>query len=185
MDSETAAQLAGTDPDYHVKDLFSAIEKGDYPSWIVYIQVMSPEEVATAPIDVFDCTYTWPHEKYPLRRVGRMTLKKNVSKSHNPREAKHCLSCNYYPLHQRQQLAMLTPCHCSPIIISKTSNKPASLPLTWYPALALQQTQYSKHACSVTPTPTATVLGPTIFSSHPIDPATKSTHPTSVMVPAR
>ncbi|CAG1960208.1 unnamed protein product [Fusarium graminearum] len=77
MDSETAARLAGTDPDYHVKDLFNAIEKGDYPSWIVYIQVMRPEEVMAAPIDIFDCTYTWPHEKYPLRRVGQMTLKKN------------------------------------------------------------------------------------------------------------
>lgn len=93
MDSETAARLAGTDPDYHVKDLFNAIEKGDYPSWIVYIQVMRPEEVMAAPIDIFDCTYTWPHEKYPLRRVGQMTLKKNVSKLNNPENEEYCITC--------------------------------------------------------------------------------------------
>jgi catalase len=78
MDSKKAVQLAGEDPDYHVKDLFNAIEKGDYPTWTVCIQVMKPEEVKTAPIDIFDCTYTWPYEKYPLRRIGRLTLNKNV-----------------------------------------------------------------------------------------------------------
>ncbi|KAJ4144420.1 hypothetical protein LMH87_003304 [Akanthomyces muscarius] len=77
MDAETAAHLAGTEPDYHIKGLFNSIEKGEYPTWTVCIQTMTPEEVATAPIDIFDCTYTWPHERYPLRRVGRLTLNKN------------------------------------------------------------------------------------------------------------
>lgn len=178
MDSETAARLAGTDPDYHVKDLFNAIEKGNYPSWIVYIQVMRPEEVMAAPIDIFDCTYTWPHEMYPLRRVGRMTLKKNVSKLHY-----------FWFLSNMAMPAVVyadIPCaQRSPIIIFKTLNKPASLPPTWSLASALQRTQSSKHACSVTPTPTATGLGPTIFNSPPIDPATKSTHPAFVMAQAQ
>lgn len=78
MDSDTAARLAGSQPDYHVKDLFDAIEKGDHPKWLVYVQVMTPDEAKSAPIDIFDCTYTWPHEKYPLRRIGRLTLDKNV-----------------------------------------------------------------------------------------------------------
>jgi catalase len=78
MDADTAVHLAGTEPDYHVKDLFNAIENGDYPSWAVCIQVMTPEQVKDAPIDIFDDTYTWPFEKYPLRRVGRMTLTQNV-----------------------------------------------------------------------------------------------------------
>ncbi|KAF3011321.1 hypothetical protein E8E14_004035 [Neopestalotiopsis sp. 37M] len=77
MDSATAARLAGSQPDYHVKDLFDAIEKGDHPKWLVYVQVMTPDEAKSAPIDIFDCTYTWPHEKYPLRRIGRLTLDKN------------------------------------------------------------------------------------------------------------
>ncbi|KAJ4149045.1 catalase A [Fusarium falciforme] len=79
MDADTAVRLAGSEPDYHVKDLFKAIEKGDFPSWGVYIQVMKPEEIKNAPIDIFDDTYTWPFEKYPLRLVGRLTLNKNPS----------------------------------------------------------------------------------------------------------
>lgn len=82
MDADTAVRLAGTDPDYHVKDLFQAIEAGDYPTWIVYVQVMPPEQVQSAPIDIFDDTYTWPYELYPLRRIGRLTLNKNVSAIH-------------------------------------------------------------------------------------------------------
>ncbi|KAF5712811.1 catalase isozyme P [Fusarium mundagurra] len=77
MDADTAQRLAGSEPDYHVKDLFKAIEKGDFPSWGVYIQVMQPDEVNDAPIDIFDDTYVWPFEKYPLRLVGRITLTKN------------------------------------------------------------------------------------------------------------
>jgi catalase len=77
LDEDTAMRLAGTEPDYHVKDLFNSIERGDYPSWTVNIQVMKPEDVKSSPVDIFDDTYTWPHEKYPLRRVGRFTLNKN------------------------------------------------------------------------------------------------------------
>ncbi|KAF9774186.1 hypothetical protein IL306_007862 [Fusarium sp. DS 682] len=79
MDADTAQRLAGSEPDYHVKDLFKAIEQGDFPTWGVYIQVMQPDEVKDAPIDVFDDTYTWPFEKYPLRLVGRITLNKNLN----------------------------------------------------------------------------------------------------------
>jgi catalase len=78
MDSQTAERLAGSEPDYHVKDLFNRIEKGDFPTWLLSVQVMKPEEVQHAPIDIFDCTFTWPHDKYPLRTIGRLTLNENV-----------------------------------------------------------------------------------------------------------
>jgi hypothetical protein len=45
MDSKTAERLAGSETDYHVKDLFNAIEKGDYPMWLLCIQIMKSEEV--------------------------------------------------------------------------------------------------------------------------------------------
>lgn len=80
MDSETAALLAGTEPDYHVKDLFNSIKQGNYPSWTLNIQVMTSEQAKVAPIDIFDDTYTWPHEEYPLRLVGRITLTENVGR---------------------------------------------------------------------------------------------------------
>jgi catalase len=79
LDAATATRLAGTQPDYHVKDLFDAIEKGDYPTWLLYVQVIKPEDVSSAPIDIFDNTFTWSHEQYPLRQVGRLTLNRNVS----------------------------------------------------------------------------------------------------------
>jgi catalase len=79
LESDTAARLAGTQPDYHVQDLFDSIERGDHPKWLVYVQVMTPEQAQSAPIDIFDDTYTWPQKQYPLRLVGRMTLDKNVS----------------------------------------------------------------------------------------------------------
>lgn len=78
LSNDEAVRLAGTEPDYHIKDLFNAIEKGDHPSWLFYVQVIKPEDVRDAPIDIFDCTFTWPHEQYPLRRLGRLTLHDNV-----------------------------------------------------------------------------------------------------------
>ncbi|OAA71507.1 catalase [Cordyceps fumosorosea ARSEF 2679] len=79
MDADTALRLAGAEPDYHVKDLFHAIRTGNFPSWTVYVQVIRPEEVSSAPIDIFDNTFTWPHALYPLRRIGRFTLNRNPS----------------------------------------------------------------------------------------------------------
>jgi catalase len=79
IDAADATKLAGSDPDFLVKDLFDAIENGDYPTWSVSLQVMTPEQAVGAPIDIFDCTYTWPHKDYPLRPVGRLTLNRNVN----------------------------------------------------------------------------------------------------------
>ncbi|KAI0894778.1 catalase [Annulohypoxylon nitens] len=76
---EEGAILAGTDPDKNVGDLQDAIQSGNFPSWDMYVQVMRPEDIADAPIDVFDMTKIWPLGKYPRRRVGRMTLNKNPS----------------------------------------------------------------------------------------------------------
>ena len=78
LQADVALRLAGEEPDYHVKDMFHAIESRNYPTWILYVQVMRPEDVAESPVDIFDCTFTWPHEKYQLRPVGRMRLYQNV-----------------------------------------------------------------------------------------------------------
>ncbi|OTB05987.1 hypothetical protein M426DRAFT_259811 [Hypoxylon sp. CI-4A] len=73
------AELAGTQPDKHLGDLQEAIQTGDFPSWDMYVQVIRPEDLADAPVDVFDMTKTWPLSKYPRRKVGRMTLNQNPS----------------------------------------------------------------------------------------------------------
>ncbi|KAK8192476.1 catalase A [Zalaria obscura] len=77
-DRETAAKIAGENPDHHVQDLFEAIEKGDYPKWNVYVQVMDPKDAETYKWNIFDMTKVWPHEDYPLRQIGVLTLNENV-----------------------------------------------------------------------------------------------------------
>lgn len=77
MDADKALRLAGEDPDYHVRDLFEAIKGGDFPSWSVYLQIMDPKEAEQSGIPIFDNTYTWPHSKYPLKKIGRIVLNRN------------------------------------------------------------------------------------------------------------
>ncbi|XP_060523694.1 catalase-like [Cylas formicarius] len=79
MSAEEAQKLAGEDPDYHTRDLYNAIAKGDYPSWNMYIQIMTPEQAAKNPYDPFDLTKVWLHADYPLIPVGRIVLNKNPS----------------------------------------------------------------------------------------------------------
>ncbi|KAI1071510.1 hypothetical protein LB507_005416 [Fusarium sp. FIESC RH6] len=77
LSQEDAVRLAGEEPDYHVKDVYNAIEKGDYPSWTMMLQVMDPKEAETYKWNIFDITKIWPHKDYPLIPVGKLTLNKN------------------------------------------------------------------------------------------------------------
>lgn len=72
-----AARLAGTDPDYAQRDLFDAIERGDFPRWTVCIQVMSEAEAANRAENPFDVTKTWSQKDYPLIEVGVLELNRN------------------------------------------------------------------------------------------------------------
>jgi len=72
-----ADQLAGSDGDYHTRDLYFAIERGEYPSWTLKMQIMPFEEAKTYRFNPFDLTKVWPHGDYPLLEVGRMTLDRN------------------------------------------------------------------------------------------------------------
>ncbi|EPJ8755932.1 TPA: catalase [Pseudomonas putida] len=72
-----AARLAGTDPDYAQRDLFEAIERGDFPRWTVCIQVMSEAEAASRDENPFDVTKTWSQKDYPLIEVGVLELNRN------------------------------------------------------------------------------------------------------------
>src|ERR1700730_571754 len=75
-------RLAGTDPDYHTKDLYEAIERGDHPSWTLHMQIMPYEDAKTYRFNPFDITKVWPHSDYPLIQVGRMTLDRNATDNH-------------------------------------------------------------------------------------------------------
>lgn len=77
LTSEESIYISGNNPDYAIKDLYNAIENGDYPSWIVYVQSLTLEDVEKADFDVFDVTRILPTDKYKLRPVGRFVLNKN------------------------------------------------------------------------------------------------------------
>ena len=81
-----ADEMAGKDADYHRRDLYEAIERGDYPSWTLKVQIMPFEEAKTYRFNPFDLTKVWPHADYPLREVGKLTLNRNVSDFHTEME---------------------------------------------------------------------------------------------------
>jgi catalase len=77
-----ADRIAGQDADYHRRDLFEAIARGDHPSWTLKVQIMPFEEAKTYRFNPFDLTKVWPHADYPLHEVGRLTLDRNPTDFH-------------------------------------------------------------------------------------------------------
>ncbi|KAL1891144.1 catalase A [Ceratocystis pirilliformis] len=82
LTNEEAGKLSGENPDRHAQDLFESIEKGDYPSWTVYVQTMTPEQAEKFKYSVFDLTKVWPQAEFPLRRFGKLTLNRNHENYH-------------------------------------------------------------------------------------------------------
>lgn len=75
-DAEAGA-LVAKDRESHQRDLFESIERGDFPKWKLFIQVMTEEEARHYPINPFDLTKVWPHRDHPLIEVGVMELNRN------------------------------------------------------------------------------------------------------------
>ncbi|MEA1073227.1 catalase [Sphingomonas sp. LY160] len=75
---DEAVKIAGADPDYHRRDLFEAIDGGDFPQWDLGIQVFDEEFAAAQPYDVLDATKLIPEEVLPVRVIGRLTVNRNV-----------------------------------------------------------------------------------------------------------
>jgi catalase len=77
MEGAEAELLAGADADYYRRDLYEAIEAGNFPSWDLHVQVMPYEDAKTYRFNPFDLTKVWPHADYPLIKVGTHTLDRN------------------------------------------------------------------------------------------------------------
>lgn len=77
LTNKEAAELIGKCRESHQRDLYEAIDKGDFPKWDFKIQIMSEEQANNAKFNPFDLTKIWPHADYPLIPVGVMTLNKN------------------------------------------------------------------------------------------------------------
>ncbi|NVN02521.1 MULTISPECIES: catalase [Asaia] len=77
LTQDQADKLAGSDADYHRRDLYEAIKRGEHPSWTLKMQIMPYEDAKTYHINPFDLTKVWPQSEYPLIEVGKLVLDRN------------------------------------------------------------------------------------------------------------
>jgi catalase len=74
---EEAGRISGQDPDHATRDLYEAIKRGDYPSWTLEMQILTPEQAKDFRWDILDITKVWPHGEVPPIKIGKMVLNRN------------------------------------------------------------------------------------------------------------
>ncbi len=75
---DEAQKISGNDPDFHRRDLWESIEKGIYPEFELGVQLIREEDEFRFDFDLLDATKIWPEEDVPVRKIGKMTLNRNV-----------------------------------------------------------------------------------------------------------
>ncbi|WP_232696840.1 catalase [Brevibacillus daliensis] len=83
LTAKQAEEIKGKDPNHATRDLFYAIDKGDFPSWSVNVQIMTPEQAKEYQFDPFDVTKVWYHSDFPLIPLGKMVLNENPDNYHS------------------------------------------------------------------------------------------------------
>lgn len=76
---DEAVKINGADPDFHRRDLWNAIQSGNYPEWELGLQLFDEAFADSFAFDVLDATKLIPEEEVPIRRVGRLVLDRCVS----------------------------------------------------------------------------------------------------------
>ena len=71
-------KIAGADPDFQRRDLFTRIDRGDFPEWELGVQLFDEDFASRQPYDVLDATKIIPEEVLPVKIVGRLVLDRNV-----------------------------------------------------------------------------------------------------------
>jgi catalase len=74
---DEAVKISGADPDFHRRDLWEAIERGDFPEWELGVQVIEESHAAELDFDLLDPTKLIPEEIIPIRMLGKMVLNRN------------------------------------------------------------------------------------------------------------
>jgi catalase len=74
---DEAQKISGQDPDFHRRDLWEAIENGDFPEWELGVQIVEERDEHKFPFDLLDPTKLIPEELVPVRRIGKLTLNRN------------------------------------------------------------------------------------------------------------
>lgn len=75
---DEAVKINGADPDYHRRDLWEAIQRGDHPSWVLAAQIFDQATADGLDFDILDPTKVIPEEAVPLTSLGTMTLNRTV-----------------------------------------------------------------------------------------------------------
>ena len=75
---DEAQKLAGKDPDYLRRDLWDAINEGEFPEFELGVQMIEEKDEFNFDFDVLDPTKIWPEEMVPVKLIGKMTLNRNV-----------------------------------------------------------------------------------------------------------
>lgn len=77
LTDQEAAAIVANDRESNQRDLYNAIAKGDYPKWLLQVQLMEEDQAYTSQVNPFDLTKVWFHDQYPLHDVGIMELNRN------------------------------------------------------------------------------------------------------------
>lgn len=75
---DEAVKINGADPDFHRKDLWNAIQSGNYPEWELGVQLFDEKFAESFAFDVLDATKLIPEEEVPIRMIGRLVLDRCV-----------------------------------------------------------------------------------------------------------
>ncbi len=75
---DEAQKLAGKDPDFHRRDLWEAIDKGDFPEYELGLQIIEESDEHAFDFDLLDATKLVPEELVPVQRIGKLTLTRNT-----------------------------------------------------------------------------------------------------------
>ncbi|MFH1372970.1 MAG: catalase [bacterium] len=77
MTAAESAEIIANDRESHQRDLFDAIERGDFPKWNIKVQIMTEEQSKHTSYNPFDLTKVWPHDEFQLIDVGVLELNRN------------------------------------------------------------------------------------------------------------
>lgn len=75
---DEAQNISGKDPDFHRRDLWEAIDSGDFPEWELGVQLVDEADEHKYEFDLLDPTKIIPEELVPVQRIGKMTLNRNT-----------------------------------------------------------------------------------------------------------
>lgn len=77
LNLDESTEMSGRNPDHATRDLYQAINRGEFPSWRLEVQIMTTEQARDYRFDPFDVTKVWFHADFPPITIGRLVLNRN------------------------------------------------------------------------------------------------------------